>query len=41
MMWQSKVTGELVDSRLQIVKVVLENLFRFHFLDLTWERFYD
>lgn len=41
MMWQSKVTGELVDSRFQIVKVVLENLFRFHFLDLTWERFYE
>lgn len=35
--WQSLVTGEIVENFWQVLKVVLECLVKFHFLNIKWE----
>ena len=34
----SQKTGECVYGIKEMIKVIIENIFHFHFLDLTWKK---
>ena len=35
--WQSSTTGEIVKNLWEVLKVVLEDLRKFHFLNIKWQ----